>query len=162
MAKRKPLSPEQKNMGARFNFSQDQADKLCELIAISEVGIHRLLKDNDLPSWKVISEWLHLYPSFVTQYARAREAQADFLAGRILEISDDSSRDTIQTEDGPIQNHEWVNRSRLRVDARKWMASKLAPKVYGDKLDVTSKGNELKQTTVIVKDEQTKRDLDTL
>jgi len=144
MAKRRPLSKEAKDAGAKFNFSQEDADRLCEILSTSTINIHKLLKDNNLPSWPVISEWLELYPSFVTQYARAREAQADFLAGQTVEIADDSTNDTLVDDEGRERiNAEWVNRSRLRVDARKWMASKLAPKKYGDKLDVTTDGKEI-------------------
>jgi hypothetical protein len=76
------------------------------------------------------------YIEFRHQYARAREAQADFLAEEILQIADDGENDTYATENGPAVNHDVVQRSRLRVDARKWLASKLAPKKYGDKLAV--------------------------
>jgi len=71
---------------------------------------------------------------------RARERQADVLAGQILEISDDGTNDYVQTEDGEVPNHEHIQRSRLRVDSRKWLASKLAPKKYGDKIDATPSG----------------------
>jgi hypothetical protein len=49
-----------------------------------------------------------------------------------------------------VENKEWTNRSRLRIDARKWVASKLKPKVYGDKTDITSGGEQLKQTTIVI------------
>ncbi|MRT15310.1 hypothetical protein GJV07_24135 [Enterobacteriaceae bacterium RIT711] len=69
------------------------------------------------------------------QYARAREVQAEILAEEIIEIADDSSGDVFVDDDGREQtNHERVARSRLRVDARKWYASKLAPKRYGDRI----------------------------
>jgi len=72
-------------------------------------------------------------------YAHAREARADKLAEEIILISDDSSRDTIIDEDGNERtNQEVVARSRLRVDSRKWLASKMMPKKYGDKLDITA------------------------
>jgi hypothetical protein len=70
------------------------------------------------------------------QYVRAREAQADKLAEDILAIADDGSNDTYQTDDGEVTNHDVIARSRLRVDARKWLAGKMAPKKYGDKLAV--------------------------
>ena len=69
------------------------------------------------------------------QYMRAREALADVYADEIIEIADDGSRDYKTLDDGrevPDQDH--IARSRLRVDARKWAASKLAPKKYGDKI----------------------------
>lgn len=93
---------------------------------------------------------------FSKQYARAREAQADTLADEILEIADDTSRDTIATEkNGEQPNSEWITRSRLRVDARKWLASKMAPKKYGDRIEASHTG-EMGLTVKIVRhgDEQ--------
>ena len=59
------------------------------------------------------------------------------LADELVEISDDSTNDTIVTEDGKVvTNQEVVARSRLRVDTRKWMLAKMLPKVYGEKLEL--------------------------
>jgi len=69
----------------------------------------------------------------VERYTHARAIQADRLADEILEIADDSTNDYM-VRNGKIEiNSENVNRSRLRIDARKWLAGKLKPKVYGDK-----------------------------
>lgn len=138
----------------KMEFDQEIADKICQLIVTSNVGIVKILKDNDLPSWWTISKWLNENDTFAIQYARAREAQADFLAGEITEIADDSKNDTIIDDKGREQiNSEWVNRSRLRVDARKWQASKLAPKKYGDRLDLTTQGEKItNQTTMRLPD----------
>lgn len=74
-------------------------------------------------------------------YAQAREARADKMAEEIIAISDDSSRDTIIDDDGNERtNQEVVARSRLRVDSRKWLASKMLPKKYGDKQDINHGG----------------------
>ena len=79
--------------------------------------------------------WLQRHADFMQQYARAREIQAELLAEEIIEIADDSAGDVIIDDEGREQtNHERVARSRLRVDARKWYASKLAPKRYGDRV----------------------------
>ena len=71
---------------------------------------------------------------------RAREAQADALFDECLEIADDTSGDLTTkestNEDGTpvlVVNHEHINRSRLRVDTRKWLVAKLAPKKYGER-----------------------------
>lgn len=81
--------------------------------------------------------WLNDDKTFSEQYARAKEECADYLAAEIVEIADDGSRDYTVTEDGrEVPDHDHIARSRLRVDARKWYASKLAPKKYGDKLDM--------------------------
>ena len=98
--------------------------------------------------------WLAREPTFQERYARAKEMQADLLAEEILDIADDGSNDfmTIIKNDVEytVENKEWLNRSRLRVDSRKWIASKLKPKKYGDKMALTGNDGgpiEVKQIT---------------
>jgi hypothetical protein len=86
---------------------------------------------------------------------RAREAQMDHYAEEILEISDDSSGDYIEKQNGDGTTYkafdaEHVQRSRLRVDSRKWLMAKLAPKKYGDKVQVGGDPeNPIRQVTRI-------------
>ena len=97
---------------------------------------------------------LKKYPELGDIYARACEVRAERIFEEILEIADDSSGDEIEVNvDGMVesrQNHEFVQRSKLKIDARKWILSKMQPKKYGDKLDVTSDGNELPAPTIIL------------
>jgi hypothetical protein len=96
-------------------------------------------------------QWLRDKEDYSNQYARAKEDQADYLAEEILEIADDSSGDTDYTETGKIvMNAEFVARSRLKVDARKWIAAKLKPKKYGDKVDVTTDGKSINAPVIQV------------
>lgn len=75
------------------------------------------------------------------RYAHAREAQADHLAEEILDIADDGRNDTYVDDEGKVRvDHDVIARSRLRVDARKWLASKMAPKKYGDKVQAEHSG----------------------
>jgi hypothetical protein len=76
-----------------------------------------------MPHASQVCRWLDANEIFREQYARARERQADTLFDQILTIADEEKED--------------VQRSRLRVDARRWMAGKMRPKVYGDKLEHT-------------------------
>jgi len=76
--------------------------------------------------------WLNRYPEFQEQYARAKQLQAELMAEDILELADDPS-----TASGDVQ------RSKLQVETRKWLMSKLAPRKYGDRIDVTSAGEAL-------------------
>lgn len=78
------------------------------------------------------------YNGFYPQYTRAIQARAIRWAEEIIDICDDGSNDTYTDPETGAEktNHEIVARSRLRVDTRKWMLSKVLPKVYGDKLDV--------------------------
>lgn len=120
-------------------FNQEVADYLCERIATSSRGLKAICdEDEKLPSVSTILKWLNNSDDFKLQYAHARELQADYLADEILEISDDASKDLQRIDDfgNPIENKEFVSRSRLKIDARKWIASKLRPKKYGDKLEL--------------------------
>jgi hypothetical protein len=81
-----------------------------------------------------VANWL---AAFSTPYARAMEMRADKLAEDILTIADDGRNDTYTDSDGNIRtDHDAIARSRLRVDARKWLASKLFPKRYGERVAV--------------------------
>lgn len=76
-------------------------------------------------------------------YARARERLMEAWSDEIDQIAADGSHDTIETSDGrEICNHEWIARSRLMVDTRKWLMSKLSPRKYGDKLAVEQSGKD--------------------
>ena len=122
-------------MARQGEFTQETADAICERLAGGE-SLRAIVADDDMPGQSTVFRWLAANDSFREQYARAREAQADFLFEEILTIADDGSNDTYETENGPATNHDVIARSRLRVDARKWMASKMAPKKYGDKLAI--------------------------
>ena len=132
-------------MGRPSKYSEELTDRICQMISTSNKGLYKLCQENDdLPNADTIYLWLTKYPEFSDKYARAREIQAELLADEIIEIADETSHDTLTTDEGKeYENKEWVNRSKLRVDARKWKASKLAPKKYGDKLDVTTDGDKI-------------------
>lgn len=85
-----------------------------------------------MPCQSTIYKWLRDVEGFSQQYARAREDQADFYLDEIIEISDDVSTDTLVDGEGNERtNNEAIQRSKLKVDTRKWVMSKLAPKKYG-------------------------------
>lgn len=118
------------------SFTPEIADYICEGLANGRSLREMCREDEKMPCQSMVFRWLAQDDVFREQYARAREAQADAMADEILAIADETERDTIETENGERANNEWIARSRLRVDARKWLASKMAPKKYGDKLDV--------------------------
>lgn len=126
--------------GRPSEFTQQVADAICERIADGE-SLRAICLDDDMPGKATVFRWLAADKAFQDQYARARETQADTLFDEILSISDDGTNDSYKDEDGnPRTDHDVIARSRLRVDARKWMAGKLRPKVYGDKIEHEHKG----------------------
>ncbi|WP_295198744.1 hypothetical protein [uncultured Brevundimonas sp.] len=104
-------------MSRSLEFDQAIADTICEEIADGR-SLRSICKDEGMPAKSTVFKWLAAVPAFADQYARAREAQADSLADDILDISDNKSLEP--------------NDRRIRIEARKWLAGKQRPKVYGD------------------------------
>jgi hypothetical protein len=128
-------------VGRHTEYTQEMADIICERIADGE-SLRAICRDEHMPVKSTVFKWLNQNKDFADQYARAREAQADSLADEIIDIADDNSRDVMKDEDGhEVVNHDVIARARLRVDARKWIASKLKPKSYGEKLEVAGDQN---------------------
>lgn len=124
--------------GRPSEFSDEVADRICDALADGR-SLRSICCDADMPSQATVFRWLgdERYHSFREQYARAREAQADALFDETLDIADDSANDWMERrrQDGSVEevfNSENVQRARLRIDTRKWLAGKLAPKKYGD------------------------------
>lgn len=113
-------------------FSQELAEQICERIATSSDSLKLITAEFKLNE-STIFDWIQRHPEFAKAYTRAKERQADFLAEEIISISNGEGKDE-QAFVGI--NH--VHRDRLKIDARKWAAAKLAPTKYGDKLDLTS------------------------
>lgn len=120
-------------------YSIELADTVCERIANGE-SLRRICKDEGMPSMTTVLKWLGSNEQFALQYAHARELQAEGFFDEIADIADNASNDWMETCDpdnpGYRLNGEHIQRSKLRVDARKWMLAKMLPKKYGDKQQI--------------------------
>ena len=129
------------NAGRPTDYNEDIALALCTEISTSSKSLKTICAEENMPSVRTVLYWLNKHPEFVRQYARAKEEQADFLVEEMIDISDDGSNDLMTITKGDVQyeveNKEVTNRSKLRVETRKWIASKLKAKKYGDKLDLS-------------------------
>jgi hypothetical protein len=140
-SKNEPANEVKKNPGGRpSKYSKELAEKICLMVSTRPHGLERICKENpEFPCPETIYDWKITKPEFSKMYAQAKANQADLLVEEILNISDDSSNDYYEDKEGNEKfNAEHVNRSRLRVDTRKWIACKLLPKVYGDKVQTES------------------------
>lgn len=131
-----------KKPGRPTDYSEALVTAIC--VAIAEgMSLRKVCELETMPSISTVMRWLadERYGAFREQYVRAREAQADVMAEEILQIADDGRNDTQVDDEGRvIVDHDHIARSRLRVDARKWLASKMAPKKYGDKITAEHTG----------------------
>ena len=130
----KGLTPKQPH-GSAYKWTPEIEAELFMRISDGE-SLRSICEDDWLPSRETVRKRLMDDDDFAGRYARARETQAHTLVDQIIEIADDQSGDWENGENGPRLNAEHIQRSRLRIDARKWMAGKLAPKVYGEKIAI--------------------------
>jgi len=132
-------------------YTQEQIDTtftiICEEIKKGR-SVRSILKDSKMPASETFFKWVDLNDSKTKQYARACEERAEMIFEEMLDIADDGTNDYKKVDLGEgVEvdkfDHEHVQRSKLRIDTRKWMLSKMMPKKFGDKLDVTTDGEKL-------------------
>lgn len=130
--------------GRPSSYTAEIADAICERLVMGQ-SLNSICQSDDMPALSTVYKWLRERNEFSENYARAREDQADTYAEEIIDIADDSGGDAvIEMRDGKpfaVFDGEAVQRARLRVDSRKWVAAKLKPRTYGDKLDTHHTGN---------------------
>lgn len=140
-------------MGRPSTYSDKVADAICERIAMGE-SLRAICRDEAMPAMSTVFKWLTQQSAFAEQYAHAREEQAETLADEIVAIADEAEV-AVKHEGEEVRlvlDATGVARNRLRVDARKWAASKLKPKKYGDKVDLNHGGRIDSSITVTFED----------
>ena len=111
-------------------YSTELGIRICEALASHDGGLRSFCKKHDwAPCATAILDWRVRYAEFGERYSQAREQQLVMMAEDIVDISNDDSLDPSD--------------KRTRINARQWLLSKLVHRVYGDKLDVTSNGEQL-------------------
>ena len=120
-------------------YSKELASKVCEAISTSSCSLEDICKMEGMPSVRCVHRWRIDEPEFDQMYTAAKRNQIEVFIDEMITISDDSSHDTKEVEDKngyvrEVCDTEWIARSKLRVDSRKWLASRLCPKLYGDKV----------------------------
>ena len=121
----------------------DIFEKICNEIE-KGAALRNILKVENMPSTSTFYKWLDEDEIKSKHYARATEIRADIIFDDILNIADQNDNDTFINDEGKeVVNNDVIQRSRLKIDARKWILSKLNPKKFGDKTDITTNGKEL-------------------
>jgi hypothetical protein len=138
----KPKNPRDKIPAGRpTKYTPELGILICDYVSSSTDGMRKMCRNNDsFPHVDTLMQWRFKYPEFSARYAQAKLIQADLLAEEILDIIDDV--DTLS---------DCVMKARAQVDTRKWLASKLLPKAYGDKIQ--------SETTVVLKHEDALKEL---
>ena len=119
---------------------------ICDRLSNGET-LRSVCRDETLPPESTVRQWvLDDRNGFSAQYTRARDLGLDAMADEMLDVADNASNDYMEREEpnnpGYQLNGENVQRSRLRIDARKWYLCKLAPKRYGDRQQLEVSGKD--------------------
>lgn len=124
-----------------MTYSPEVKEAICVRLEVGE-SLASICKDENMPSQETVFSWIRADSEFSDRYARARELQAEWYLDQIIEIADDCTDDVekIASSNGELKEvikHSAIQRAKLQIDARKWTMSKLAPKKYGNKVELT-------------------------
>ena len=123
----------------------DMASAVCSLMA-SGMSLKDACAEPGMPARPTFYKWMAAYPEVGDMYARAREERADLMADEVLSIADApldvpaADNDDGSAED-KLKFRKALEQRRQMIDARKWAAAKLNPKVYSERqnVDLTAK-----------------------
>lgn len=127
--------------GQPTKYNPEIGQRICSLIS-QAISLKAICQMEGMPDTDTVVEWRWRNSDFSVAYAQAREDSADAFADEIMAIADDRSTDWKLDEVTGIwkPDHDVINRAKLRVDARKWIAAKLKPASYGERVEATIKG----------------------
>jgi hypothetical protein len=136
-----------KKRGRPTVYTEELALEICVRLAVGE-SLVQICKEDKTPAYATVMRWLfESYPpddrraDFRERYARAREIQAETFIDQLVTLADQDANDVLYDLDGhPVQaTNVRIQRHKLQIDTRKWIASKLLPK-FSDR--VTVEGGE--------------------
>ena len=122
-----------RKVGRPSKYSEELIDEICRKVSEGQALLH-VCEEDGFPAQPTVFRWLNEKEEFRKKYARAREIQIERMALDALRIADDPNEDP--------------QSRRVRVDTRKWILSKWAPKKYGEKLEVEQHGEQLIQIRI--------------
>lgn len=137
---------ETKPVGRPTKYTPELGDTICALLTEGK-SLRSVCLQEDMPDKSTVFRWLRENKDFQDQYARAKEESTDAMYEEIRDISDDGIsvvKGSAEKKSGAI-----AQIVRLQVDTRKWMMSKMKPKKYGDKTDITSDGKAIQGNGIV-------------
>jgi hypothetical protein len=122
-------------------FTAALGDEICERIAMGE-AVRQVCLLPEMPDETTFYRWILKDEAFRAQYRKAKEAQMDRMEESLIEIADDSRNDWVERENErgekkTVLNDEVVQRAKVRIATRQWLMSKLKPKKYGEKVELS-------------------------
>lgn len=133
---------EVQGVGRPTTYSEETASLICARMADGE-SLRSICRDDAMPALSTVFLWVSKHSEFSEQYRLAMASRADAMFEDMIDIADDGRNDYIVNGEGEERfNTEHVQRSRLRLDTRKWMLARMLPKKYGDKVIDENESND--------------------
>lgn len=139
LSQKKPSKPD-------VGHTPELEDLICDHVAQGGI-LDKILGQPGFPDYSTWCDWVNQsefknkYPGLSEKYARAKVLRIEHLIEKMLGHIHDDSNDILHTDRGPMINHAVIQRQRLQVDTIKFIAAKLKPHIYGDKVDVNINAN---------------------
>lgn len=141
-----------KPVGRPTDYTKELGELICSKVREGN-SLSRVLREPNMPTSSPVFQWLTIFPEFKENYEHSVQERTLAMGEEIIDIADDGTNDYMTITKGSntynIEDKEVTNRSKLRVETRKWLMSKMLPKKYGDKVDVTSDGKAIKGNSIM-------------
>lgn len=142
-----------KTRGRPTEYTKEIGDLICSKIMEGN-SLRSVLVGDNMPAYSTFFKWLREHKELVDNYEHSTQERTLAMGEEIIDIADDGTNDymtiTKGNNDYNVEDREVTNRSKLRVETRKWLMSKMLPKKYGDKVDLTSDGKAIKGNSIIL------------
>lgn len=123
-------------------YDTDTENEILRRMSSGE-SLASICQGEAMPSCDTVFYWCHTRPDFKAKYIAAQEARAEAVFEEILAIADDGQNDTYVDDEGKTRtDHDVINRSRLRIDARKWVLGRMAPKRFSERVELDHKSSD--------------------
>lgn len=126
-------------------YSEETAEAICARMAEGE-SLRAICRDEAMPSYRTAFNWIATNKDFRQRYELAMQIRSQAIFEDLLDIADDGRNDWMEKRSsvgqliGWAENGEAARRSAIRIDARKWVLARMAPKKYGERLDLSHSG----------------------
>lgn len=131
---------EETKIGRPTDYSIELATKICEEISLGK-SMRKVCEQEGMPSMQTVWTWLRIHKDFLEQYEQACQERTESQHEMLLDLGDEAIE--LSQEVDAKASSAVVSAVKLKADNMKWVMSKMKPKKYGDKIDMTTNGKDL-------------------